>query len=202
MRAVTAISALGRLTSHPRLKTSLRARIYHSPGSRQHQSEPRPVPGCRSCPAPPASHAFSGSPTAAPGAGCPRIPPAPSRAVSTAPGTAAVCSWQRVLLAKGSILNLNPQRHLPPDVEVSPCPGLGVAHLVVGLQQQRRGQQAGRHAVPSIVRVRYWLGCTGLPTKSRSPRWSGEGGVAVGQRVNRRSRSASSWSPSIIGLFK
>ena len=28
---MTAISALGRLTSHPRLKTRLRARIYHSP---------------------------------------------------------------------------------------------------------------------------------------------------------------------------
>ena len=56
-------------------------------------------------------------------------------------------------LGKGSILNLNPQRHLPTDVEVSPRLGLGVAHLVVGLQQQRRGQQAGRHAVPSIVRT-------------------------------------------------
>ena len=174
MRAVTAISALGRLTSHPRLKTSLRARIYHSPGSKQHQLEPRPDSGCRSCPAPPASHGFSGSPTGEPGAGCPRIPPAPCRAVSTAPGTSAAYSWQRVLLAKGlssiSIPRATPGRGrgqaLPPDVEVSPRPGLGVAHLVVGLQQQRHGQQAGRHAVPSIVRMRYWLGCTGYRQKA------------------------------------
>ena len=92
---MTAISALGRLTSHPRLKTSLRARIYHSPGSKQHQSELRPDPVCRWCPAPPASHAFSGSPTAAPSAGCSRTPPAPCRALSTAPGTSAACSWQK-----------------------------------------------------------------------------------------------------------
>ena len=56
-------------------------------------------------------------------------------------------------LGKGSVLNLNPQGDFPPDVEVGPRLGLGVADLVVGLQQQRRGQQAGRHAVPSIVRT-------------------------------------------------
>ena len=37
-------------------------------------------------------------------------------------------------LGKGSILNLNPQGDFPPDVEVSPRLGLGVAHPVVGLQ--------------------------------------------------------------------
>ena len=66
----------------------------------------------------------------------------------SAPGTSAACSWQRVYPQSQS-----PGRHFPPDVEVSPRLGLGVAHLVVGLQQQRRGQQAGRHAVPSIVRT-------------------------------------------------
>ena len=53
-------------------------------------------------------------------------------------------------LGKWSILNLNPQRHLPADVEVSPGLGFSVADLVVGLQQEGSGQQAGRHAVPVV----------------------------------------------------
>ena len=48
-----------------------------------------------------------------------------------------------VLLAKGLVLHLNPQRHLPADVEVRSGLGLGVAHLVVGLEQESRGQQLG-----------------------------------------------------------
>ena len=56
-----------------------------------------------------------------------------------------------MLLAKGPVLHLNPQGHLPTEVEVGPGLGLGVADLVVGLQQQRRGQQAGRHTVPAVV---------------------------------------------------
>ena len=56
-------------------------------------------------------------------------------------------------LGEGPILYLNPQRHLPADVEIGPGLGLGVADLVVGLEQQRRGQQAGRHAFPAVVRA-------------------------------------------------
>ncbi len=37
-------------------------------------------------------------------------------------------------------------RNIPPEV-------IGVADLVAGLQQQCRGQQAGRYAVPIIVRT-------------------------------------------------
>ena len=56
-------------------------------------------------------------------------------------------------LGKGTLLNLNPQGHLPPDVKVGSGLGLSVAHLVVGLQQQRRGQQAGRYAGATIVQT-------------------------------------------------
>ena len=55
-------------------------------------------------------------------------------------------------LGKGPVLHLNPQGHFPAEVKVSSGLGLGVAHLVVGLEQQRRRQQAGRHAVPAVVR--------------------------------------------------
>ena len=40
-----------------------------------------------------------------------------------------------------------------PDVEIGPGLRLSVAHLVVGLQQERRGQQAGRHAGATIVQT-------------------------------------------------
>ena len=56
-----------------------------------------------------------------------------------------------MLLAKGPVLHLNPQGHLPTEVEVGPGLGLGVADLVVGLQQQRGRQQAGWHTVPPVV---------------------------------------------------
>ena len=150
---MTAISALGRLTSHPRLKTSLRARIQVARWRAKR-----------------------------------RLPSNTSRTLSCSINCARnSCS---VLLAKGlssiSIPRATPGRGrgqaFPTDVEVSPRPGLGVAHLVVGLQQQRRGQQAGRHAVPSIVWMRYWLGCTGLPIKSRAPRWSVAAGASVPQQ--------------------
>ena len=50
-------------------------------------------------------------------------------------------------LGEGPVLHLNPQGHLPADVEVGPGLGLGVADLVVRLEQEGSGQQAGRHAV-------------------------------------------------------
>ena len=56
-------------------------------------------------------------------------------------------------LGEGPVFRLNPQRHFPPEVKVSPGFRLGVADLVVGLEQQRRRQQAGRHAVPAVVRA-------------------------------------------------
>ena len=65
-------------------------------------------------------------------------------------------------LGEGPILHLNPQRHLPADVEVGPGLGLGVADLVMGLQQQGSGQQAGRHAVPAVVQA-VELGEIGVP---------------------------------------
>ena len=56
-------------------------------------------------------------------------------------------------LGKGPLLNLNPQGHLLPDVEVGFRLGLGVAGLVVGLQQQGGRQQAGRHAAAAVVQA-------------------------------------------------
>ena len=46
-------------------------------------------------------------------------------------------------LGKGHILCLNPQSHLPADVDVSPGLGLGVADLVVGLQQEAVASRLG-----------------------------------------------------------
>ena len=84
---------------------------------------PRPAPGYSSCPAPPPSHVFSGSPTAEPGAGWTRTPPAPCRGESTGPGTPG----------RRDGLQSIPRATFP--VEVGSGLGLGVAHLVVGLQQ-------------------------------------------------------------------
>ena len=72
-------------------------------------------------------------------------------------------------LGKGPILHLNPQRHLPADVEVRSGLGLDVADLVVGLEQQGSGQQAGRHAVPAIVGA-VELGEVGVPEQPAPPR--------------------------------
>ena len=80
-----------------------------------------------------------------PGAGWIRTPPAPCRGGQLGPN-----HLERAL-GEGPVLNLDSQGHFPADVEVGPGFGLGVAHLVVGLQQQRRGQQAGRHTVPAVV---------------------------------------------------
>ena len=54
-------------------------------------------------------------------------------------------------LGEGPVFRLNPQRHFPPEVKVSPGLRLGVADLVVRLEQQGRRQQAGRHPVPAVV---------------------------------------------------
>ena len=56
-------------------------------------------------------------------------------------------------LGEGPVFRLNPQRHFPPEVKVSPGLRLGVADLVVGLEQQRCRQEARRHAVPAVVRA-------------------------------------------------
>ena len=45
----------------------------------------------------------------------------------------------------------------------------GVAHLVVGLEQERRGQQAGRHAIPAIVGA-VELGEVGVPKQPATQR--------------------------------
>ena len=53
-------------------------------------------------------------------------------------------SWARNhlqrALGEGPVFGLNPQRHFPSEVKVSPGLRLGVADLVVGLEQQRRRQ--------------------------------------------------------------
>ena len=54
-------------------------------------------------------------------------------------------------LGEGPVLHLNPQGYFPAEVKVGPSLGLGVADLVVGLEQKGRRQQAGRHAVPAVV---------------------------------------------------
>ena len=56
-------------------------------------------------------------------------------------------------LGEGTLFHLNSQGRFPPEVKVGPGLGLGVAHLVLGLEQQGRRQQAGRHAVPAVVRA-------------------------------------------------
>ena len=54
-------------------------------------------------------------------------------------------------LGEGPFLNLDAQGHSPANIEVGPGLGLGVSHFVVSLQEQRSGQQAARHTVPSVV---------------------------------------------------
>ena len=54
-------------------------------------------------------------------------------------------------LGEGPVLHLNPQGYFPAEVKVGPSLGLGIADLVVGLEQKGRRQQAGRHAVPAVV---------------------------------------------------
>ena len=56
-------------------------------------------------------------------------------------------------LGEGPVFRLNSQGYFPPgyfpaEVKAGPGLGLGVAHPVVGLEQQGHSQQAGRHAVP------------------------------------------------------
>ena len=46
-------------------------------------------------------------------------------------------------LGEGTVLNLDTQGPFPADVEVGPGLGLSIAHLVVGLEQQRRGSRRG-----------------------------------------------------------
>ena len=88
---------------------------------------------------------FCRYPAPGPAAEGPRIPPAPCRA-----GLLGAKHLQPTL-GKGPVFHLNPQGYFPPEVKVGPGLGLGVAHLVVGLEQQRRRQQAGRHTVPAVV---------------------------------------------------
>ena len=47
--------------------------------------------------------------------------------------------------------HLHPQRHLPAQAHRSPAARLRITHLVMRLQEQGGGQQAGRHAAPAIV---------------------------------------------------
>ena len=47
--------------------------------------------------------------------------------------------------------HLHPQRYLPAQVHRGPAVRLGITHLVMRLQEQGGGQQAGRHAAPAIV---------------------------------------------------
>ena len=54
-------------------------------------------------------------------------------------------------LGDGPVLQPNPQRHFPAQVEVSPGLGFLVRHALVGLKQQRRRQQAWRHTRPAVV---------------------------------------------------
>ena len=60
-------------------------------------------------------------------------------------GTPEIRSWRR------AYHHLNPQHHLPRDVEVGLGFGLGVADLVVDLEQQGSGQQVERHAFHAVV---------------------------------------------------
>ena len=56
-------------------------------------------------------------------------------------------------LGEGPVFRLNSQGYFPAEVKAGPGLGLGVAHPVVGLEQQGHSQQAGRHAVPAVVRA-------------------------------------------------
>ena len=89
-----------------------------------------------------------------PPTGCGPQPPPECRAVSAGRGTPAACSWRRAYPP--------PQSPAPPPVvaegrlfQRKSKSALALAsaslHLVAGLEQQRRGQQAGRHAIPAIV---------------------------------------------------
>ena len=56
-----------------------------------------------------------------------------------------------VLWAKGTASTSTPKGHLPTQVQARPRLRFGIAHLVVGLQPQRRGQQTGRHRGAPVV---------------------------------------------------
>ena len=94
-------------------------------------------------------------------------------------------------LGKGTVLHLDPQRHLPPDVEIRPRLASRSAHFVVG-QQQRGGHRPGRHAVPAVVRARSAKSCLEIAV----PAWT-----AVEGALTYIVQYGTSRSPSCFGAF-